>query len=95
MADTGAWNVISGGPQIVYVNVGPTQGPLVVYRIHNAGPDPVLAGNLAEGASAPALISPGTECDISGSPITIGFPEREIDQTAHGTYQLLCCQSLG
>ena len=94
MADTGAWNVISGGPQIVYVNVGPTQGPLVVYRIHNAGPDPVLAGNLAEGASAPALISPGTECDISGSPIAIGFVGRERRLSTSGTYALVCCQSL-
>jgi hypothetical protein len=94
MADTGVWNVISGDTQIVYVNIGPTQGPLVVYRIHNDGPDVVYAGNLAAGGGGTALIQPGTDCDISGSQIAIRFSERQRNQSASGTYELLCCQSL-
>jgi hypothetical protein len=94
MADTGVWNLSGDEIQIVYVNIGPTQGPLVVYRIHNAGPDIVSAGNLAAEGGGTALIQPGTDCDISGSPIAIGFLRRETNRSASGTYELLCCQSL-
>jgi hypothetical protein len=99
MADTGAWNLSAEADdvnQIVYVNIGPTQGPLVVYRIHNDGPGTVWAGNPQEryGGSGVA-IAPGCDCDISGSPINIGLFPREGRGRggASGTYELVCCQS--
>jgi hypothetical protein len=66
-------------------NLGPAQGPLVVYRIHNDGPfsvlvgitDPVL-GNLGVSGLNPqagvvtVAIEPGCDCDITGSGIESG-----------------------
>jgi hypothetical protein len=99
-AGTGAWNVSGDATtnvwvnQTVYVNIGPTQGPLVVYRIHNDGPETVFAGNATEGgALSGAAIRPGCDCDISGSPIEIGLSGLEPTGSASGTYELVCCQS--
>jgi hypothetical protein len=96
---TGAWNVSGDATtevyvnQTVYVNIGPTQGPLVVHRIHNDGPETVFAGNAAEGgALSGAVIRPGCDCDISGSPIEIGLSGLRPSGNASGTYQLVCCQ---
>jgi hypothetical protein len=50
MAGTGVWTVSDASQLVnVYVNIGPAQGPLVVYRIHNDGPATVFAGNAAKG----------------------------------------------
>jgi hypothetical protein len=94
MADAGVWNV-SNLQQMwtVYINIGPAQGPLVVYRIHNDGPATVFAGNAAEGDAGGAVIPPGCDCDISGSPIAIGFAGfRLTTDGASGTFNLICCQ---
>ena len=94
MADTGVWNISGDGTQNVYTDIGPAQGPGVVYRIHNDGPDNVFAGNALRGAEGGALILPGCDCDISGSPIQIGLTGRFVgEQSASGTYALVCCQS--
>jgi|SRR6516162_9123241 hypothetical protein len=95
MADTGAWNVSGDEIQKVYVDTGPLKGPLVVYRIHNDGPETVFAGNpLAAGVSAGAAIRPGCYSDLSGSPIQINLEVREGTGSgrASGTYELVCCQ---
>ena len=94
MADTGAWNVSPEAPiQTVYVNFGPTQGPLVVYRIHNDGPETVFA----TGSAGSVTIPSGCDCDMSGSPIETGLLEGpghgESGAKASGTYELVCCQS--
>jgi hypothetical protein len=94
MADAGVWSV-SNWQQVwtVYINIGPAQGPLVVYRIHNDGPETVFAGNAAGGDAGGAAIPPGCDCDISGSPIAIGIAgHRETTESASGTYNLICCQ---
>lgn len=98
-ARTGAWNVSGDATtnvwvnQTVYVNIGPTQGPLVVYRIHNDGPETVFAGNAEGGALSGAAIRPGCDCDISGSPIEIGLSGLRPTGSASGTYEVLRCQS--
>jgi hypothetical protein len=94
MADQGGWKVSDAASQTLYVDIGPTQGPLVVYRIHNDGPETVFAGNAAKGDAGGAAIPPGSDCDISGSPITIGIVGREPTGSASGTYNLICCQSV-
>jgi len=95
MADKGNWIVCTQKPtQLIYVNLGPMQGPLVVYRVHNNGPCAVTIGGAA-------FLDPGTDCDVSGSRIEVtlaGFPRcgRRIAEDrcgdASGTYDLVCCQ---
>jgi hypothetical protein len=93
MADTGAWNVSGKTAQTVYVDVGPLQGPLVVYRIHNDGPKTIFVGNAGErGELSGATVPPGCDCDLSGSPIIIGLTGRKPTGSASGTYALACCQ---
>jgi hypothetical protein len=93
MADAGVWTVSDARKLVtVYVNIGPAQGPLVVYRIHNDGPETVFAGNAAKGDEGGGAIPPGSDCDISGSPIAIGIAGRKATGSASGTYELICCQ---
>jgi hypothetical protein len=93
MADPGVWNLSAGASQTVYVNIGPAQGPLVVYRIHNDGPDTVFAGSaLNAGVESGAAIPAGSDCDISGSPITIRIEGFLHTLRASGAYELICCQ---
>jgi hypothetical protein len=95
MADAGVWNIPDvASVRTVYVNINRV-GPLVVYRIHNDGPSTVFAGNAAEGDAGGAAIPPGSDCDISGSPIAIGIAGHKAtigSGTASGTYELICCQ---
>lgn len=97
MADKGIWNVSDTDRAVrtVYVDIGPAQGPLVVYRIHNDGRNIVFAGDPTRGDKGGAAIHPGCDCDISGSPIQIGLVGfRQVTGSASGTYKLLCCQSV-
>ena len=95
MADKGVWNVPDAASlTTVYVVIGGVQGPFVVYRIHNDGPETVFAGDAAKGDKGGAAILPGSDCDISGSPIAIGLAGRRPTGSASGTYELICCQSV-
>lgn len=96
MADKGNWSVCAQRPtQVIYINLGPTQGPLVVERVHNNGPCAVTIGGGA------AFLDPGTDCDVSGARIEIALAgpprcggrrgEERCDE-ASGTYDLVCCQ---
>jgi hypothetical protein len=100
VADAGVWAVAQtsghqgGSTQIVYVNIGPAQGPLVVYRIHNDGPAAVFAGD-ANGAVS-VKIPAGSDCDLSGSPIVVTIAVNyQRAKSASGTYELVCCQPAG
>jgi hypothetical protein len=96
MADAGVWNIPNvDTARTVHVNIGSAQGPLVVYRIHDDGPNTVFAGNPALGNMGGAAIPPGSHADISGSPITIGIAAHRgqpATESASGTYELICCQ---
>jgi len=117
MADKGTWIVstsdsISGteqSSQFIYLNLGPAQGPLVVYRVHNDGPIDVIVGvgspqPLPPGPIVKVTIEPGTDCDISGSGVESGSGikvQLDVDSVsrgkpgnASGTYELICCQPL-
>jgi len=97
MADLGKWLLCAQKQsETIYINLGPVQGPLVIYRVHNNGPCAVSLG-------AGILLDPGTDCDVSGSHIVVtlaGFPLCGVRPTkvdscsdASGTYELLCCEA--
>jgi hypothetical protein len=114
MADKGTWILstsesISGteqSSQVIYFKLGPAQGPVVVYRVHNDGPLDVMV--LISGLAPPnppgfepVVIEPGTDCDISGSGLEFGTGiQVRLDLenlikgetgNASGTYELMCC----
>jgi hypothetical protein len=74
VAEPIVWKVSTGTVVPIYVNMGgpaAAQGPLVIYRIHNDGPDEVATGGTP--SQGPVGVPPGSDCDISGSPIFIGL----------------------
>jgi hypothetical protein len=90
--------------QVIYLHIGPVQGPLVVFRVHNDGPHKVSVSLFPQallpvGGTEVAVIESGTDCDISGSGLEFGAGiqlscpnfRREIG-TASGTYELMYCQ---
>src|SRR5579871_5230644 len=96
MADLGHWHLCPRKQdEILYLNLGPMQGPLVIYRVHNDGPCAVLVGSAI-------LLDPQTDCDVSGARIDVrlaGSPRCHSGAVtgddcpeASGTYELMCCQ---
>ena len=99
MADKGIWSITTNNPdqktQILYLNFGPAQGPLLVYRVHNDGPDAISVSPGPPGRHTPGVsINPGCDSDVSGSEIEVSFGVGRGARSASGTYELVCCQSL-
>ena len=100
MADKGNWSISTNNPdqseQILYLKFAPAQGPLVVYRVHNDGPDVIFVSPGPPSRQVPGIwINPGCDSDVSGSEIEVSFGRfGRRARSASGTYELVCCQSL-
>ena len=84
---TGTWRLSKSNKppksaQTIYKNFGNPACPCVVYRIHNVGENAVLVNGAIH-------LEPGDDGDVSGASIEVSLVDR--DQSASGTYDLICC----
>jgi len=95
---SGSWTLCETKPErVLYANLGKPCCPCVDYRVHNGGPAPVIVGGIIH-------LDPGEDGDISGPRITVALTKgpvlcppgsTTIEQSAQGTYELLCCCTCG
>ncbi len=102
MVDKGTWRLsvqrrrgrLTGGEaaQTIYYEAGFPIRLITVYRIHNAGPDPVRVQSRPTPFLTFAEIRAGCSCDIAGSNLYVRLSDESTN--ASGTYELVCCQLL-